>query len=56
MADAKPVAWIIEPAAGGNPYLTFKPDVAEKRASKGDHVTEYHSKNPNQNNNEDDDL
>jgi hypothetical protein len=42
----KPIAWIIEPAKGGDPYLTLKEDVANKRREKGDYVTEYVSQKP----------
>lgn len=39
------VAWIIEPAtADKSPYLTLKPEVAEKRRNAGDHVTPYITK------------
>lgn len=53
----KPIAWIIEPIRPPyQPYLTISQEVADKRAKKGDIVTEYVSKRPIQNNNEDDDL
>ena len=43
----KVIAWIIEPTkTDGPPYLTLNPEVAEKRRSKGDIVTEYTSKKP----------
>jgi hypothetical protein len=52
----KVIAWIIEPlAADKPPYLTLNPEVADKRRNKGDIVTEYVSKKPDQNE-EDDEL
>lgn len=45
-----PLAWIIEPVPKTkddpyrDPYLTLKPEVAEKRKKAGDIVTPYHSR------------
>jgi hypothetical protein len=53
----QPIAWIIEPMKTDSPpYLTLNPEVAEKRRSKGDIVTEYVSQKPTTQNPEDDDL
>lgn len=41
---SKAIAWIVEPKNGGNPYLTLKEDVADKRQKAGDFVTPYVSK------------
>lgn len=39
------IAWIVEPLkAGGLPYMTYKPAVAQKRIDAGDIVTPYVSK------------
>lgn len=46
--DRPPIAWIIETKSKttkATPYMTLKPEVAEKRAKAGDHVTPYRSKN-----------
>jgi hypothetical protein len=53
----KVIAWIIEPmAADKPPYLTLNPEVADKRRSKGDFVTEYVSKKTPTTQTEDDEL
>jgi len=42
----EPIAWIVEPKGDGKPYLTLSLEVAQRRKSKGDFVTEYHSQKP----------
>jgi hypothetical protein len=47
MTDTLPLAWIIEPKKDGAlPFLTHKPEVADKRKKAGDYVTPYRSQKP----------
>lgn len=41
-----PIGWLVEPKGDGQPYLTLKLEVAEKRLKAKDYVSPMYSQKP----------
>lgn len=46
LPSEQPICWIIEPAKESTPYMTLKPEVADKRRKAGDTVYAHYTQKP----------